>query len=329
MDLTVDINAEGIQAGFIRVPNSSNRSAYGFMPVPVVVARKGAGPTALLTAAVHGDEYEGPLLLTRLIQSLEALPLTGRLIILPVVNLAAFQAGTRNSSVDEINFNRGFGGASATGSSDKLLCYIEHKLMDEADFAIDFHSGGRTLNYGQQASVYRTEDGEAVDLGPKRHALAADMGLPVGLIYKTAVGEGGSLLSAAARRGIPAIATELGGSGITDQFLVDAGYAALIRVLARRGLLPGDPEGGSRTQFYNVHGMTSCIFADGPGIFAARVACGDHLQPGQEVGAIVEPERPWLPAQTIRATAEGTVLALRAMPQTSAGDCLVQWGSAL
>lgn len=329
MDLTIDIQSEGVQTGFIQVPYSSNRSAYGFVPIPIVVAKRGSGPTALLTAGVHGDEYEGPLLLTRLIQSLDAMDLAGRLIILPVVNLAAFRDGSRNSMADEINFNRWFGGASPTGTSDTLLTYIEQVLLHEADFAIDLHSGGRTLNYGQQASVYRTEDGEAVFLQAKRHALAGDLGLPAGLIYKTTAGAGGSLLSAAARRGVPAIAAELGGAGVTNEALVGAAYDAVIRLLTRQGMLSGDASSGHQTRFYTVNGTASCIYAGRSGIFSASVKCGDRLLPGQEIGRIVQPDLPWLKAETVYANTSGTVLALRAMPQTNVGDCLVQWGQEL
>jgi predicted deacylase len=42
----VDFEADGKQTGFIRLFHSVHASAYGFIPIPIVVIRNGAGPTA-------------------------------------------------------------------------------------------------------------------------------------------------------------------------------------------------------------------------------------------------------------------------------------------
>lgn len=60
----------GKHTGFIRLPHSVHRSAYGFIPIPVAVIACGAGPTVLLMAGNHGDEYEGQIALGNLIRSL-------------------------------------------------------------------------------------------------------------------------------------------------------------------------------------------------------------------------------------------------------------------
>ena len=39
------------------------------MPVPIAVLNNGEGPRILLTGGNHGDEYEGQVVLTRLIQA--------------------------------------------------------------------------------------------------------------------------------------------------------------------------------------------------------------------------------------------------------------------
>src|SRR5271165_1445106 len=55
----VDFEQNGRQHGFLRLFHSVHSSAYGFIPIPVVVLRNGDGPTALLVSGTHGDEYEG------------------------------------------------------------------------------------------------------------------------------------------------------------------------------------------------------------------------------------------------------------------------------
>ena len=58
--VTVDFEAEGVQHGFLKLPHSHDASAWGAVMTPITVVKRGEGPTALLTGANHGDEYEGP-----------------------------------------------------------------------------------------------------------------------------------------------------------------------------------------------------------------------------------------------------------------------------
>ena len=96
----VDFDAPGRQTGFLRVPHSTHASAYGWIPVPVVCLRHGDGPTVLLMAGNHGDEYEGQVALMHLARTLRAEDVQGRLILLPAVNFPAADAGRRTSPLD-------------------------------------------------------------------------------------------------------------------------------------------------------------------------------------------------------------------------------------
>jgi uncharacterized protein len=68
----IDFDRDGKQHGFIRLPYSVHRSAYGWIPIPVACIKNGDGPRVLLMAGNHGDEYEGQVALGKLIRSLEA-----------------------------------------------------------------------------------------------------------------------------------------------------------------------------------------------------------------------------------------------------------------
>ena len=56
---TVNYEKEGKQTGYLRLPHSVHRSAYGWLPVPVACIKRGTGPTVLLISGTHGDENEG------------------------------------------------------------------------------------------------------------------------------------------------------------------------------------------------------------------------------------------------------------------------------
>jgi predicted deacylase len=51
----VDYEQEGKQAGRLLLPQSHDESAWGV--IAILVVKNGSGPTLLLTAGIHGDEY--------------------------------------------------------------------------------------------------------------------------------------------------------------------------------------------------------------------------------------------------------------------------------
>lgn len=81
-----------------------------FIPLTVLVglrAEPGRGLVAF--GSNHGNEYEGPVALKNLLREVRTEDVLGRLIFVPVLNVAAFWAGTRDSSQDDgVNLNRAF-----------------------------------------------------------------------------------------------------------------------------------------------------------------------------------------------------------------------------
>ena len=106
----VDVEAPGKHSGYLRIPHSVHRSAYGWLPMPVVSIRNHDGPQVLLMAGNHGDEYEGQIALARLSRTLQPEQVRGHLVIMPMANYPAAKAGLRTSPIDEGNLNRSFPG---------------------------------------------------------------------------------------------------------------------------------------------------------------------------------------------------------------------------
>ena len=69
----IDFDKNGRQAGYLRAPLSRNTAGWGVVEIPIISIKNGKGPTVLLTGGIHGDEYEGPIAISRLARSLAGL----------------------------------------------------------------------------------------------------------------------------------------------------------------------------------------------------------------------------------------------------------------
>jgi N-alpha-acetyl-L-2,4-diaminobutyrate deacetylase len=149
---------DGEQHGFLKLPYSRDDSAWGAIMIPVTVIRRGEGPTVLLTGGNHGDEYEGPVALSKLAGSLKAADVTGRVIIVPFMNYPAFRAGSRTSPIDAGNLNRSFPGKPDGSVTEKIADYFQRYLLPMADYVLDIHAGGRTLDFVPFAAIHVLPD---------------------------------------------------------------------------------------------------------------------------------------------------------------------------
>jgi predicted deacylase len=191
-------------------------------------------PLALITAGVHGDEYEGPAAISSLAQLLSSDRVRGTIIAVPVANPAAFAAGTRINPEDGCDLARTFPGNSKAGPSEQLAAAIFGELAAPADYVIDLHSGGVEYVFLPVAGFY----GEPASGNPSFQAARK-----FGLRALWQLPETNGVLSCEAwRRGKIAVGTEYLGAG---QLSVDGvrdyrnGIAAC---LAEWGMLTSDPQ---------------------------------------------------------------------------------------
>jgi hypothetical protein len=107
--------------------------------------RAGPGPTALLTAGTHGDEYEGQVALLRRARELAPDEVRGRLVILPALNYPAAAADRRLSPVDGRDLNRCYPGDQDGTVTQVIAHYVEHVLFPMCDAVLDHHSAGYSM----------------------------------------------------------------------------------------------------------------------------------------------------------------------------------------
>lgn len=321
----VDFEASGKHAGFLRVPHSVHRSAYGWIPIPVVSIKNGQGPTIVMMAGNHGDEYEGQIAISNLARKLDAADVRGRVILLPMVNTPAAQAGLRTSPIDEGNLNRLFPGDSGGSPTEMIAHYVEEVLMPLADFAVDLHSGGSSLFY--PATLLRGQ-GHSADETNALIRMQDAFDLPYAWVFTGGGGRGSTArtaMGAANRKGVINVMAELGGGGEVTPDILALTERGLSRILHTLGMLPDYvPDAAQGTRELNARGL---IYAYVSGLFEPLKSIGEKVAKDELVGLIHCPDTPLAEPHQITSPHEGIVLAKRAMAQVVRGDTVFQIAS--
>jgi predicted deacylase len=321
---SIDLEAPGKRVGHLRLSWSDDERAYGVIPVPIAVVKGGQGPTALVTAGVHGDEYEGLVIARKLLAELQPKDVPGRIIIMPGVNWPAVEARTRTSPIDRQNMNRAFPGDPVSGPTAMIADFIERVLLPHVAFAVDLHSGGTKSIYLPCGYVYGMG---ARAFRARKLAAAHAFGAPVTAVV-TSTSSTGSLSAACERHGVPMVATELGGGARLDREAFRIGFAGTLNLLRHAGALAGAPA-ASRTVLHNTAGVDAYLMAPVDGLFAAADALGDEVEAGAPAGLIWPMDDMTRDPVTVRHGASGRILCVRTMPMVRRGDFLLHTGAAM
>ena len=322
----IDFALDGRQAGHLAIPYSVDRSPYYQIRIPILRLKNGAGPSLLLMAGNHGDEYEGELQLGRLMRLLDAAKIRGAVTILPMANLPAVMAAKRCSPFDGGNLNRAFPGDPAGTPTARLAHFLEHTLFPQHDAVLDLHSGGTSMAHLACTLIERQADtarfGRSLDLTRAMgaaHAFIADNGPAA----PTSMG-------AAGRAGTIGLSGEFGGGGTVTPDSMAFTAAAIDRLLLALGIiekpvlsrqaLPAPPA----LQLLSLSRHSQGIYASRRGWFEPAVALGAHVAAGDLAGWYHDLERLDDGEEALRFAEGGIVISHRLHTDSEAGDCLIQ-----
>lgn len=320
---TVDFHLPGKQFGHLHVPYSYNLAGWANLMVPVAVVAGGPGPTALVLAGNHGDEYPGQVAVMRLLRELTPEQVRGRVILIPTLTMPAAKAGTRLSPLDGKNFNRCFPGDPAGSPSEALADYLTTVLFPLADIVIDIHTGGRGIDFTPCAHMH------LVPRGPQRDAMLAGTeawNSDFCFLYADVAGAG-LLPVEAERQGKVVVTTEMGGSENVTAAVHRLTQSGLRNVLVQTGVLKGEVAtraslGLPPTRWVQALDWEDYRFAPESGVYENVAPLGEAVAAGQALGAIHFLERPEREAVTVAAARGGILIATRAPSLVTQGDCV-------
>lgn len=288
--LTFDLSRPGKQVGDAMLRWSDNGNPLGYHPIPVISVKGAEGPVLLLTGGTHGDEFEGPSAIMRVVRSVDPSALRGQIIALPALNMPAFAASSRVSPLDGGNLNRAFPGDRDGAATAMIAHFLETDILPRCDAAIDLHSGGKASFFQPCTLPTQTADPALAD---RNMTLARAFGLP--LIWRLgAHNDNRSVNSAAERAGVPMIATELGGGGGVDPGITDAAETGILNILRHLGMIDGAVAPAPTPRVVEIRDPAASLYATGQGLFDRSRRAGDTVSAGDDAGwfhYVTEPER--------------------------------------
>ena len=314
---TVPFDEDGVHHGFLRLPYSRDDSAWGSVMIPICVACNGDGPTALLTGANHGDEYEGPVALHNLAYSIDTADITGRVIIVPAFNYPAFRAGTRTSPIDSGNMNRSFPGRPDGTVTEKIADYFQRTLVPMADVVLDIHAGGKTLEFVPFAAAHVLEDKrqqEACVAAMRAFAAPYSMMLleidNAGM-YDTAVEEQGKIF----------VSTELGGGGTATAKTINIAKKGIRNLLIHAGIQKGELE-ATPSIALDIPDDDCFVICEHDGLIEFNLELGAPVSKGDVLAWIWPLDRTGVSAVEYRAKCDGIVAGRHFPGLVKSGDFL-------
>ena len=299
-------------------------------PRPVIsVAGEKPGPVLFVNAGVHGGEYPAVEAVIRLGKTLDPKKISGTVILMPVLNLPAFQMRTPFvCPIDNVNPNRVFPGDPRGSYSEQMTHALINEFVVHADAYVDLH-GGDIPEALVPFVICRSGND---DVSERSKAIAMAFGLPYVLTVDKPVqpSKGSSSYAAAAEKGVPSILAEAGGVGQMQEDAVELLVNGVVNVMRHLGMiagehphlnpLPNKGEEGSAT----VLTKFEWIYTKCTGVWYPKVGAGDVVKEGEQIGTVKDLFGDTL--ENLVSPVNGVILFLTINPSVLEGGLLMGIG---
>jgi predicted deacylase len=267
------------------------------------------GPVVFVTAALHGDELNGCGAVRHLIQDSDLRLKKGALMLVPVLNLPAFERHSRYLP-DRRDLNRCFPGI-ATGS---LASRMAHRIFTEivlrCDYGIDLHTAAvRRTNY----PTVRADLGD-----PAVRRLAESFGTEIIINSK---GPRNSFRREACKAGCPTIVMEGGEVWKVEPGIVETAVRGIKNVLGDLRMVETHSE---KPRYQIIIEKSTWIRAEHGGFLQFHISPGDLVEKGQPLTTsttLLGEER-----STLFAPYNAVVMGMTSLPSVSPGEPICNLG---
>lgn len=306
-------------SGYLEVPEKDGIGTS--IPLTIIHGAK-EGKCLAFVAGVHGYEYAPILALYRLKDMIAPQELSGTVILVHIANLPAFQKRTiYYNPFDWKNLNRVFPGNPQGSLSQRIAHVLTEEVIKKCDALVDLHCGD-----GNEALIpysYWMKVGEKV-LDESSRQMALAFGISPIIIDETRPKDLASaryLANTALLLGKPAITTESGYLGKTDEASIRRNLSGILNMMKLFRLIEGQPDLQTEPVWIDRYEV---IFSKTDGLFFPRVERGTYVRENQLIGMTTD----YLGniKEELRAPLSGIMLYIIETPPTSVGEPLFEVG---
>jgi len=306
-------------SGYLAVPEKAGLGTE--IPYTVIHGAK-KGPVLALVAGVHAYEYPPILALYRLKDAIDPKTLRGTVLIVHIANLPSFKRRTIYYGPDDWkNLNRVFPGDPEGTMSQRIAAVLNEEVVKRADVLLDMHCGD-----GNEALIpytYWMTSGEK-KFDAKTRDLALAFGLSPIIIDDSRskdLKDSKYLGNTAILQGKPAITTEAGYLGRTDEESIARNIKGVLSVMRHLDMIAGAPEPASDPVWIDKYEV---VYSKWDGLFTPRLEMGTHVKQGQVVGTITDYLGRW--KEDVKAPFTGILLYIIGTPPCNDGEPLFEVG---
>ncbi len=298
-----------IQPGERRTIDLEAAQLYTHTPlnIPVeVVNGPYAGPTLLVSAAIHGDELNGVEAARQLLSQLDVDRLKGTLVVVPVVNVFGFIHKSRYLP-DRRDLNRCFPGSEKGSVAARIAHQFYTQIVTKCSHIIDLHTGAIHRSNLPQIRANLAD--------PASEEMAYAFGAPV--VIDSAIRDG-SLRAVAEQAGIPVVTYEGGEALRFEPLVIASAVDGITKVMRHLDMLHRRRR--SRHAPPAVARVSAWVRADQDGILRSKVALGDRVEQGQLLANVSAPLGQG--EYMVIAPKGGIVIGLQTLPLVNEGDAI-------
>ncbi|OGD25003.1 MAG: hypothetical protein A2Y56_08695 [Candidatus Aminicenantes bacterium RBG_13_63_10] len=306
-------------SGFLSVPERGDPGAV--IPLTVMHGLK-PGPVLALVAGVHGYEYPPILALYRLKEMIDPRELAGTVIMVHVANVPAFlKRIIYYNPFDWKNLNRVFPGDPEGSFSQRLAHVLTRDIVNRCDALVDMHCGD-----GNEAllpySYWMISGREDLDGRTKDMVLAFGLKHIIIDITRTRDPLDSKYLgNTAVLRGKPAITTESGLLGGTEEKYIALNVRGVLSVMRHLRMLEGSPEPAEDPVWIDHYEV---LTSPATGLFQPLAEMGHWVKKGQRLGIVSD--LLGRSATPVAAPFDGILLYIIATPPISQGEPVAEVG---
>ncbi len=304
----IDFTTPGRRDYFVRFEHPT-MWAYHLVPVTVLVGRHAAaGRGVVAIGSNHGNEYEGPVAIKHLLAEIKPEAVRGRIILIPTLNVSAFQAGVRDTPDDGVNLNRAFPGDEKGSLTFRFAHFVTNFIFPQVHVVLDLHAGGAVARFAQCVSFHKV-----ADAAQQKAMEETSRGFGTRFVMYYQDNTAGLLSSTAERLGKITIGGEFGWGNAVHVDGVSMCRQGVLSAAVRHEQLDGPPPEHKhcppREQILVDNSDLSCyVLAPHDGHFEPIGFCGDRVAKGARIGFVHDFNHIDAPPAEISAPHDGYVV---------------------